>query len=156
MAGETAERTRDISSPPERVWAVVGDVARMPEWSEELASIDVLEGDGRSVGSRFRGNNHHEKRGSWSMTCVIDVYDEGRALEFHTEDDKGEVRTRWWYRLAPAGDGTTVTEGFLRVAKLGKVRAMAERKLLGDRAEYNARNIDASLTRLAELVENAK
>jgi hypothetical protein len=30
---------------------------------------------------------------------------------------------------------------------------MAERKLLGDRTEYTARNIDESLRRLAEVVE---
>ncbi|HUQ40522.1 MAG TPA: SRPBCC family protein [Acidimicrobiales bacterium] len=152
MAGETAERSRQIAAPADAVWAVVGDVTRMPEWSEELASVDVLEGDGRSPGSRFRGNNKAEAR-AWSMTCVIDRYEEGRALEFHTENDKGEVRTRWWYRLGPAGDATAVTEGFERVAKLGKVRALAERKLLGDRTEYNTRNIDESLRRLAELVE---
>ena len=153
MAGETAERTRTIAVPPERVWAVVGDVTRMPEWSEELERVEILEGDGRAPGSRFRGHNRSGQR-SWAMTCVIDARDEGRNLEFHTEDDEGQVRTRWWYRLDPVHDGTLVTEGFLRVAKLGRIRAMAERKLLGDRAEYNARNIDASLERLAALMED--
>lgn len=86
------------------------------------------------------------------MSCVIDVYDEGRSLEFHTEDDAGEVRTRWWYRVTASGDGSAMTEGFERVAKLGRIRAMVERKLLGDRAEYNARNIDESLRRLADIV----
>jgi uncharacterized protein YndB with AHSA1/START domain len=152
MAGETAERSRTVSTSPEEVWAVLGDVTRMPEWSEDLASVDLLEGDGRSVGSRFRGNNQSGAR-TWSMTCVIDRFDEGRALEFHTENDQGETRTRWWYRIEPAGEGTAVTEGFERIAKLGRVKAMAERKLLGDRAEYNGRNIDASLRRLAEVVE---
>jgi uncharacterized protein YndB with AHSA1/START domain len=152
MAGETAERSRTVPTSPEEVWAVLGDVTRMPEWSEDLASVDLLEGDGRSVGSRFRGNNQSGAR-TWSMTCVIDRFDEGRALEFHTENEQGETRTRWWYRIEPAGEGTAVTEGFERIAKLGRVKAMAERKLLGDRAEYNGRNIDASLRRLAEVVE---
>jgi uncharacterized protein YndB with AHSA1/START domain len=151
MAGETAERSLTIAAPPEQVWAVLGDVTRMPDWSEDLASVELLEGDGRSVRSRFRGNNQSGAR-TWSMTCVIDAYEPGSTLEFHTENDAGDIRTRWWYRLAPAGEGTVVTEGFLRVAKLGRVRAMAERKLLGDRAEYNARNIDESLRRLAEVV----
>lgn len=144
-----------IAAPPERVWAVLGDVGRMPEWSEELESIDIVDGDGRSAGSRFRGNNRDGDR-RWSMTCVIDRYDAGQALEFHTENEAGETRTRWWYRLTPAGDGTEVAEGFERVAKLGRIRAMAERKLLGDRTERNARNIDASLRRLAELVDTTK
>jgi uncharacterized protein YndB with AHSA1/START domain len=155
MAGETTERSTTISATPERVWAVLGDVKRMPEWSEDLATVDLLEGDGRTPGSRFRGNNQSGER-TWSMTCVIDAFEEGRSLEFHTENDEGETRTRWWYRIAPDGDGTAVTEGFLRVAKLGRVRAMAERKLLGDRTEYNARNIDASLRRLAELIESGR
>lgn len=153
MAGETAERTRTIEAAPAEVWAVIGDVTRMPEWSEELESVDVLTGDGRSVGSRFRGNNAADTR-SWSMECTIDVYDDGRALEFHTQNDKGETRTRWWYRLEPTSEGTLVTEGFLRVAKLGRLRALAEKKLLGDRTEYNIRNIDESLGRLAVLVES--
>lgn len=152
MAGETAERSRTVAATPDRVWSVVGDVTRMPEWSEDLEGVELLAGDGRSAGSRFRGNNRSGSR-AWSMTCVIDAYDEGRSLEFHTENDEGEVRTRWWYRLAPAGSGTAVTEGFLRVAKLGRVRALAERKLIGDRTDYNARNIDESLRRLAEVVE---
>jgi uncharacterized protein YndB with AHSA1/START domain len=117
MAGETAERTRIIAARPAEVWAVIGDVTRMPEWSEELESVDLLAGDGRSVGSRFRGNNASDAR-SWSMECTIDVYDDGRVLEFHTKNEKGEARTRWWYRVEPTAGGTLVTEGFLRVAKL--------------------------------------
>jgi hypothetical protein len=89
------------------------------------------------------------------MTCVIDTYDPGRSLEFHTENDKGEIRTRWWYRLQPAAGGTEVTEGFLRVAKLNAVMRAAERKLLGDRTEHNRRNIDESLRRLAALIESS-
>ncbi len=108
----------------------------MAEWSEELESVDVLEGDGRTVGSRFRGNNKNDKT-TWSMTCVIDRFEPGRLLEFHTENDKGETRTRWWYRLEAEGQKTLVTEGFLRVAKLGRLRSLAEKKLLGDRSEYN-------------------
>jgi uncharacterized protein YndB with AHSA1/START domain len=150
--GNTAQRSRTTAAGPAQVWAVLGDVARMPEWSEDLASVELLEGDGRSAGSRFRGNNQSGER-RWSMTCVIDQYDDGRSLEFHTETDTGEIRTRWWYRISPASEGTMVTEGFQRVAKLGRLRAMAERKLIGDRAEYNARNIDASLERLAKVVE---
>jgi hypothetical protein len=124
----------------------------MPEWSEELESIEVVDGDGRSAGSRFRGNNRSGDR-AWSMTCVIDRFEEHRHLEFHTETGDGEVRTRWWYRLDALGTSTRVTEGFERVAKLGRVRALAERKLLGDRAEHNARNIDESLRRLATVIE---
>ena len=148
MSGESAERTRLLRATPAQVWSIIGDVTRMPEWSQDLASVEVLGGDGRSVGSRFRGNNKDANR-DWSMTCVIDEYEDGRALGFHTENDKGETRTKWWYRLEPSSDGTLVTEGFLRVAKLSRLRALAEKKLLGDRTEYNVRNIDASLDRLA-------
>lgn len=153
MAGDTAERTRPIHATPDEVWAVIGDVTRMPEWSEELESVEILAGDGRSAGSRFRGNNGSGNR-SWSMECVIDVYDDGRALEFHTQNAKGEPRTRWWYRLEPTDDGTLVTEGFLRVAKVGRLRSLAEKRLLGDRTEHNIRNIDESLARLAALAES--
>lgn len=143
-----------MQAAPEEVWLLLGDVTRMPEWSEQLESVDMLEGDGRSAGSRFRGNNRDGPR-SWSMRCVIDRYQAGRALEFHTESAKGETRTRWWYHIEPSDEGTLVTEGFQRIAKPNWLQRTAERKLLGDRAEYNARNIDESLRRLAELVEPA-
>jgi uncharacterized protein YndB with AHSA1/START domain len=141
-----------VKAAPADVWAIVGDVKRMPEWSEDLGSVDLLEGDGRSMGSRFRGNNRDATR-SWSMTCVVDRYAPGDSLEFHTENEKGETRTRWWYRIESSGEGTLVTEGFFRVAKLSRIRALAERKLIGDRTEYNSRNIDESLRRLADLIE---
>lgn len=152
MAGETVERQRRIAAEPAQVWAVVGDVTRMPEWSADLESVDLLEGDGVSAGSRFRGNNRDKTR-AWSMTCVIDSYEPGELLAFHTEKD-GQTRTRWWYRVQAEGGGSLVTEGFERVAKLNRLRAMAERKLIGDRTEYNQRNIDASLERLAALLES--
>ena len=87
------------------------------------------------------------------MVCVIDRYVPEQSLEFHTEDERGDTRTRWWYRMEPSPEGTAVTEGFLRVATLSRARAWAERKVLGDRAEYNGHNIDESLRRLAELIE---
>jgi len=152
MADDTAERSRAINAAPADVWAVLGDVRRMPEWSQELESVDVLDGDGRSAGSRFRGNNRDGDR-TWSMSCVIDAYEPEQRLEFHTEDKDGAPRTRWWYRVEPSGDGAVVTEGFTRVAKLNWLQRAAERKVLGDRAEHNARNIDESLARLAGLVE---
>src|SRR5436309_648507 len=98
MAGETTERSRTVTGPPADVWSVLGDVRRMPEWSEELESVDIVDGDGRSPGTRFRGNNRDGDR-RWSMSCLIDRYDEGVALEFHTEDEQGQPRTQWWYRL---------------------------------------------------------
>ena len=45
-----------------------------------------------------------------------------------------------------------LTEGFRRVAKLGRLRAAAERKLIGDRTHHNVQNIDVSLQRLADLL----
>ena len=156
MAGETAVQTRTIKASSEQVWAVVGDVTRMPEWSEELVSVEVLEGDGRSPGSRFRGHNRRSSGGGWSMTCVIDDYIECERLAFHTENVAGQERTRWWYEIAPDGSGaTTVTEGFLRVAKMGAIRSFLERRVIGDRTEHNLRNMEASLRRLATLVEGA-
>lgn len=152
MAGETAETSWVVRADAARVWAIVGDISQMPAWSSDLESVELLEGDGRSVGSRFRGNNRDRTR-AWSMTCVIDEYEPGRTLAIHTEDSKGETRTRWWYRLETTTGGTLVTEGFLRIARLNAIRALAERKLLGDRTEYNVRNIEESLRRLADLIE---
>jgi len=153
MAGETIERYRVIAAPPEEVWKVLSDLRRMAEWSKDVDSIELLCGDGATVGSRFMGNNQDETR-TWSMVCVVDECEPGRRLEFHTETPEGEARTRWWYEIeATADGGSRVTEGFLRLATLTEERARRERALIGDITEYNATNIDESLRQLATLIE---
>ena len=149
MALAAGEVTVTIDAPPDRVYALVSDVARTPEWSPECVNVEWVE-----PGKRFRGHNKQGSR-EWAMDCVIDEADPGRAFSFHTERD-GAARTRWGYRIEPAdGGGTRLTEWYQRVAKPPLPARIAERLVMGGRAKHNAENMSASLAKIKVIAETA-
>jgi uncharacterized protein YndB with AHSA1/START domain len=94
----------DIAAAPEQVWAVVGDVARMPEWSPELRRLVVLGRKPVRVGTTLLGIN---RRGwaVWPTTSKVVRLEPGRAVAWHTR----ESGATWTYELEPTTDGTRLT-----------------------------------------------
>src|SRR3954451_9011251 len=73
----------DIAAPPAVVWALVGDVRRMGEWSPETRQVDLLDGATEpGVGVRFRGRNRRGVLQRWSTRPVIRVFEPERELAF--------------------------------------------------------------------------
>jgi uncharacterized protein YndB with AHSA1/START domain len=102
-----------MAAPPDRVWDLVSDVTRIGEFSPETFEAKWADGaTGPKVGARFRG---HVKRNGigpvyWT-TCVVTACEPGREFAFGVGAD-GKPLNTWRYVLAPAGDGTDVTESF--------------------------------------------
>ncbi|QWZ06595.1 SRPBCC family protein [Nocardioides panacis] len=94
----------EIDAPPERVWSVVGDVTRMPEWSPELRRLRVLGSEPVRVGSRMLGLN---RRGwvAWPTTSVVTRLEPGRAVAWRTR----ESGASWTYELEATAAGTRLT-----------------------------------------------
>ena len=92
-----------IAAPPDRVWAVVGDVARMPEWSPELRRLTVL-GRRVRVGTTLLGLN---RRGwvAWPTSSKVTRLEPERAVAWRTR----ESGATWTYELLGTADGTTLT-----------------------------------------------
>ena len=62
----TAEVRTWIDAPPRRVWEVVSDIQLMPAMSNELQSIEWLDGATEpAVGARFVGRSKHDSLGEW-------------------------------------------------------------------------------------------
>lgn len=48
------ERTIELPASPAAAFALATDLARSPEWVSSIEGFEILEGDGRSAGTRFR------------------------------------------------------------------------------------------------------
>jgi uncharacterized protein YndB with AHSA1/START domain len=86
----------DIEAPTDQVWAAVGDVTRMGEWSPECRRVIVLGGRGSGVGTRMLGMN---RRGwvVWPTTSTVVRHEPGVAVAWRTR----ESGATWSYHLEP-------------------------------------------------------
>ncbi len=89
----------EVDAPPAAVWAVVGDLARMAEFSPELRRARVLGTPG--PGARVLGIN---RRGAvvWPTLSRVVRWEPGRAVAWRTR----ESGATWVYELEPS-DGPT-------------------------------------------------
>lgn len=48
------ERSAELGVGKKAVWEIMNDPSRLPDWFEDVADFKALEGDGRSVGDKYR------------------------------------------------------------------------------------------------------
>jgi len=72
-----------IAAPPDKVWALVTDTARMPEWSPELVRMLPLKRGGMRRGQWYLGINRR-KGVVWPTRNVVGVLEPGRSLAWDT------------------------------------------------------------------------
>ena len=93
----------DINAPASKVWALISDVRRMPEWSPQcrwMKPFGPLRPGTRTL------NLNRRNRLFWTTTCtVVEVVPE-QKLAFRVNTN----RTIWSYELEPNGQGTRVIE----------------------------------------------
>jgi uncharacterized protein YndB with AHSA1/START domain len=94
--------TVEMKASPEAVWAVVSDLARMPEFSPELRKAFVIGKPG--VGATIVGINRR-KAVLWPTTSKVVRWEPGRAVAWRTR----ESGATWVYELEPTDTGTSVT-----------------------------------------------
>ena len=89
-----------VAAPPERVWALLTDFARMPEWSPELVRMVPLKPGGLRVGQWYLGVNRR-KAAVWPTRNVVSALEPGRAVAWDTTSSGA----RWIWELEPEADG---------------------------------------------------
>jgi carbon monoxide dehydrogenase subunit G len=98
------ERTIDINAPPERVWAVMTDVERWPEWTESMKKIERLDDGEFKVGSKAKlWIRRAPTAGVWTVTELTP------NRSFTWEDSSGGVDAVATHIIEPDGSGSKVT-----------------------------------------------
>ena len=92
-----------VAAPPDRVWELLTDLSRMPDWSPELLRMVPLKRGGLRVGQWYLGLNRR-KAVVWPTRSVVAVLEPGRSLAWDTRSSGA----RWVWELKPDGDGTRV------------------------------------------------
>lgn len=92
-----------VDAPPDRVWALLADLSRMPDWSPELVRMVPLKPGGLRVGQWYLGINRR-KAVVWPTRSVVAEVEPGRRLTWDTRSSGA----RWIWELAPEGAGTRI------------------------------------------------
>jgi uncharacterized protein YndB with AHSA1/START domain len=93
----------DIDAPVDKVWELITDTRRMPEWSPQCRKMKTL-GPLRQ-GTRTL-NVNRRKRLYWTTTCTITEVIPQRKFAFRVNTNN----TIWSYELEPTATGTRVVE----------------------------------------------
>ena len=155
----TVEVPIEIDAPPERVWAIVSDIAVMPGASPELQAVEWLDGrNGPELGARFTGYNRHETRGEWSTVSMIVEYDPPRVFAWAV-GDPGEPAAIWRFSLEPREGGTLLRHWVqMGPGRSGLSYAIdrmpdKEQKIVFVRMREFERNITVTLQQIKALAE---
>lgn len=134
----------DIDAPPAKVWALISDFRRMPDWSPQCRVMKAL-GPVRP-GTRTL-NLNRRNRMFWPTTCtVVDVIPEKR-LAFRV-DINGTI---WSYELAPTNQGTRVIESRHAENGVTAFSNLSVNALFGGTKNFEQELIDGMNTSLANI-----
>lgn len=112
----------EVAATPEQVYAVVSDLPRSGEWSEECLGGEWISGEPGEVGSVFHGRNRRSPavvawapvvRGEWSTNAEVVAADPGRLFSWAMRNHAGKVQESVWsFEIAAAGNESLLTHHF--------------------------------------------
>ncbi|MBX6333596.1 MAG: SRPBCC family protein, partial [Gemmatimonadaceae bacterium] len=115
--------TIEIQAPPERVWAVMRDVERWPEWSPTMMSVRLLDTGPLRVGSRAHMRQPKLRPGVWEVTELT----EGRNFTWVLRSPG--LRVAGGHEIEPTPEGSRVVLSLRFSGLLGPLLARLYRAL---------------------------
>jgi uncharacterized protein YndB with AHSA1/START domain len=97
-----ASRTAVLGAAPERVFEVLVDVARYPEWRTGVTKVELLADEGHGVRFREHGSNG-------PIVFRVEHADVPRLLRVRIDDPGQPFGGTWTHELAPDDTGTRLT-----------------------------------------------
>jgi uncharacterized protein YndB with AHSA1/START domain len=134
----------DIDAPASKVWELISDFRRMPQWSPQcrwMKAFGPLRQGTRTL------NLNRRKRLYWTTTCtVVEVIPEKR-LAFRVNTNN----TIWTYELEPNGDGTRVIESRHAENGVTAFSNLSVNALFGGTANFERELLEGMNTSLAKI-----
>jgi len=151
MAAPLLQAQVDINAPASKVWALISDFRRMPQWSPQCRWM-------RPLGPLRRGtrtlNFNRRNRLFWPTTStVVEVVPE-KKLAFRVNSN----RSIWTYELEPNGESTRVVESRHAENGLSAFSTLSINALLGGTASFErelVEGMNASLAKIKAAAENS-
>jgi uncharacterized protein YndB with AHSA1/START domain len=112
----------EINAPPERVWEVMTDVEKWPEWTQSVQSVKRLDSGPFRLGSRARIKQPKFLPAIWEVTDI----DPPRSFTWVTRSPG--VIASGKHRVEPTARGSKAT---LSVAYAGMLGGLVARLLAG-------------------------
>ena len=135
------ETSRHINAPPQRVWEVLIDVARWPEWTPTILAVTRLDDGPFHVGSRARIRQPKLPTALWEVTEIVD------GSEFIWEAKGPGMKTTARHQVVPDLTGSQVTLSIEQTGPVGAVAALVWRRLTQRYIEVEAASLDDRITR---------
>ena len=99
-------KTVDIDAPPERVFAVLCDVERWPEWTSTMISVQRLDQGSLAVGSSAHVRQPKLRPAVWQVT----EFEDNRNFTWATRAPG--IRMKAGHLVEPRGSGSRVALSF--------------------------------------------
>lgn len=138
----------EIAAPVSRVWALISDLRRMPEWSPQcrwMKPLGPLRAGTRTININRSGYMF------WPTNCTLTEVVPEQRLMFRVPVNG----TVWRYELAPTGTGTRVVES-RHAENVRAVSNLSTRLFHGGTEKFERELLDgmnASLTRIKAAAE---
>jgi uncharacterized protein YndB with AHSA1/START domain len=119
MVGMEERTSIDVSAPPERVWEVLVDVEKWPEWTDSVSKVRTLDSGPLTVGSRVEVSQPRIPTGTYTVTALVP----GSAFTWEQRQPGSRVTAH--HECAPLPDGGTRVD--LQVVMSGAVGGVVGR-----------------------------
>jgi uncharacterized protein YndB with AHSA1/START domain len=151
MAAPLLQAQVDINAPASKIWELISDFRRMPQWSPQCRWM-------RPLGPLRQGtrtlNFNRRNRLFWPTTStVVEVVPE-KKLAFRVNSN----RSIWTYELEPNGESTRLIESRHAENGISAFSALSINALLGGTTTFERELVEGMNTSLAKIkaaAENA-
>lgn len=144
MAAPLLQTQIDINAPAAKVWDLISDLRRMPQWSPQCRRMKAL---GPLQPGTRTFNLNRRKFLFWPTTCTLTEVIPEQKLAFRVDSNN----TVWSYELAPTAAGTRVIESRHTPDGVKAVSTKTVNALLGGETSFERELLDGMNASLANL-----